>query len=142
MGLTGKNLKKNGQEKRRPGPKQGSRHQAQFVSKGNGKQVSLNIGQRLMIMDTMEKNHWSQLQTAAYFSNKLKVTIQQENISRWLPMREEWKEATSKDPHLLSVRKIKPVQYPLLEEALAKWVFQHEHNGILVHGEAIVIKAM
>jgi hypothetical protein len=72
MDTSGRKKKKDGTEKKKPGPKQGQKQvmRDSFKSRGKGKRTILTIGQKLEVMEKMEQNGWSQQKAAERFSRQ------------------------------------------------------------------------
>src|ERR1700677_4394608 len=98
MGTQGKKTRMDGQEKRKPGPKSGLKtaHKSTYKPKGKGKNHSLSIGEKLNILEAMQKNNWTQGEAAHAFSKKLGVHVDQGSISQWLPKKQGWLEEIEK----------------------------------------------
>jgi transposase len=94
MDTSTRKKKKNGEDKKRPGPKTGQQRVEQhgFKSRGHGKNTSLTIGQKLQVIEKMEQEGWTQQRAAEHFSKEWKLKIKQANISRWLKKKEKWME--------------------------------------------------
>src|SRR5258707_3881055 len=111
--------KKNGQEKKKSGPKAGQKQVKQhgFKSQGQGKKASLTIGQKLQVMEKIKQDGWTQQKAAEHFSEEWKMKIRQANISRWLKQRDKWLEEVDEDTGVKNKCRKKAVAFPTMEAA-------------------------
>jgi hypothetical protein len=118
MTIGPKRLKKNGEEKKKPGPKVGVPKplKPQAVLKGEGKRKAFNVQTKLAMLKEMREKRMSQGVAAEYFS------VDQGTVSRWVKEEPKWLAQIEETPVAANACRVKTVKFPVLEKVLSEWV--------------------
>lgn len=132
--------KKNGEPKRKPGPKPHGNYLDAPLDRTK-LHVSLSLAQKVEVLDKMAESKWSLSQTARYFSTKHKIKLTPTHIHRFKKGEAAMREKMGANPLAGQFKRVKEVLHKNLEDVLAAWVATRQGNGETVTGPLIKAKA-